>query len=80
MTQKMPGVEKLQFHDILRYSETPQTRTNKQIRTCRLTLMKKTPKDKNQKQTDLLQCSYEMVHLIKKFHHINVNKLPTIDN
>ena len=50
------------------------------IRTFRLILWNKTPKDKNQKQTDLLQCSYEMVHLMKRFHHISVNKLPTIDN
>ena len=43
-------------------------------------LWKKTPKDKNQQQTNLLQCSYEMVHLVKKFHHISVNKLQAIDN
>ena len=39
------------------------------IRTCRLILWKKTPKDKNQKQTDLHQCSYEMVHLLKRSSH-----------
>ena len=37
-------------------------------------------KDKNQKQTDFLPFSYETVHLIEKFHHTSVNKLPTIEN
>ena len=58
----------------------PRKQEHSKIRTCRLILWKKTPKDKNQKQTDLLQCSYEMVHLVDKFHHISVNKLPTIHN
>ena len=49
------------------------------IRTCRLILWTKTPTDKNQKHMDLFQYSYEMVHLIEKFNHISVNKLPTID-
>ena len=42
--------------------------------------MGKIPKDKIQKQTDLGQFSYEMVNLIKKFHHISVKELSTIDN
>ena len=58
----------------------PRKHEHIKIRTCSLISWKKTPKDKNQKQTDLLQCSNEMVHLIKKFHHISVNKLPTFDN
>ena len=58
----------------------PRKQEHSKIRTCRLISWKKTPKDKNQKQTDLLQCSYEMVHLVKKIHHISVNKVPTIDN
>ena len=64
---------------LMAYSKTPQIRIqqNKNLQTD---FVKKTPKDKNQKQTDLFQCSYEMVHLIKKFHHISVNKLPTIDH
>ena len=64
----------------LSYTVKPRKEEHSKIRTCRLILWKKTLKNKNQKQTDLLQCSYEMVHLIKKFHHISVNQLPTIDN
>ena len=58
----------------------PRKQEHSKVKTCRLILWKKTPKDKNQKQTDLLQCSYVMVNLVDKFHHISVNKLPTIDN
>ena len=43
-------------------------------------LWRRAPKDKNKKETDLFQCSYEKVHLIKKFPHVSVNKVPTIDN
>ena len=33
----------------------------KQNKNLQTDLVKKTPKDKNQKHTDLLQCSYDMV-------------------
>ena len=46
----------------------PRKQEHSKIRTCRLILWRKTPKDKNQEQTDLVQCSYEMVHILKKFH------------
>ena len=51
----------------------PHKQEHNKIRTCRLILWEKIPKYKNQIQTDLLKCSYEMVHLIKKFHQISVN-------
>ena len=57
----------------------PRKQEHSKIRTCRLIMWKKTLKHKNQKQTGSVQGSYEMVHLII-YHHINVNKLPTIDN
>ena len=50
----------------------PRKQEHRKIRTCKLILWKKTLKDKNQKQTDLLQCSYEMVHLIKRNFNISV--------
>ena len=65
---------------LLLHTVNPHEQEHSKIRICRLILWKKTPNDKNHKQTDLLQCSHEMVHLIKKFQHISVNKLPTIDN
>ena len=55
----------------------PRKQEHCRIRTCRQILWEKTPKYKNQIQTHLLQCSYEMVHLIKKVHQISVNNLLT---
>ena len=55
----------------LRPTVKPRKQVHSKIRTCRLILWKKKPKYKNQIQTDLVQCSYEMVHLIKKFHQIS---------
>ena len=40
----------------------PRKQEHSKIGTCRLILWEKTPKYKNQIQTDLLQCSYGMVH------------------
>ena len=51
------------------HDKTPQTRTQ-QNEKRQTDFVEKTSKDKNQKQADLLRCSYEIVHLIKKFHHI----------
>ena len=67
------------FQVLKRTTVKSSKQEHSKIRTCRLILWKKTPKDKNQTQTDLLQCSDEMAHLIKIFHHISVNKLITID-
>ena len=46
------------------YSKTPQTGTweNEKVQTD---VWKNTPKDKNQKQTDVFQCSYEVLQHIR---------------
>ena len=62
------------------YTVKPRKQGHSTIRTCRLILWEKTPKDKNQKQSDSFQSSCEMEHLLKKFHHSSVNKVLTIDN
>ena len=59
----------------------PRKREHSKIREpARLILWGKAPKDKNQQRIDLFQCSYETVHLMKKIHHISVNKLPNSGN
>ena len=55
-------------------SKTPQARTSQNMN-LQTDFVKNTPKDKNQKQTDLFQCSYEVVHSINKFHRCKVNEL-----
>ena len=57
-------MENLSYCSMFMNIVKPCKQEHSKIRTCRLILWKKTPKDKNQKQTDLLQCSYEMAHLI----------------
>ena len=58
----------------------PRNQEHSKIRTCILILWQNSPNNKNQKQTDLFQCSHEMVHLITKFYHINEKNSQVLTN